>query len=176
MVTQGVLTEAALDYWIWQFWWFLPPFLVLFCVCLFLFFYFLPFSTSSSVFLLFPSCFFFSLFKLLNVCCLFCVIFLFCHFFSSSQLSVPIFFLFYSLPSLYFLFVYFLVSLVVSTETITSQIPVPHCLLFAQQTFSCCIFISLVPDFMVFDQEFVEVQLRNLLWWQSNFSEVLYSL
>jgi len=29
---------------------------------------------------------------------------------------------------------------------------------------------------MVFDQEFVEVQLRNLLRWQSNFSEALYSL
>jgi hypothetical protein len=103
------------------------------------------------VFLLFP-CLFSSLFELLNVCCLLCIIFLFCHFFSSSQLSVPIFFLLYSLPSLYFLFVYFLVSFVVSTETITSQIPVPHCLLlFAQQTFSYCIYIFLVPDFMVFD-------------------------
>jgi hypothetical protein len=56
------------------------------------------------------------------------------------------------------------------TETITSQISVSHCPHLFVQTFSCCILISLVPDFMVFDQEFVEVQLHNLLRWQSNFS------
>ena len=50
-----------------------------------------------------------------------------------------------------------------SAETITSQISVSHCHLRFVQTFSCCILISLVPDFMVADQEFVEVQLHNLL-------------
>jgi hypothetical protein len=86
--------------------------------------------------------------------------FLLHNFFSFSQISVFIFFLHYLLPYFHFLFVCFLVSLI-STETITSQIPVPHCHLCLAQTFSCCIVISLVPDFMVFDQESVEVQLHN---------------
>jgi phosphotransferase system glucose/maltose/N-acetylglucosamine-specific IIC component len=42
------------------------------------------------------------------------------HSFSSFQLSVPVFFLLYLISSFYFLLVYFLVYVVISTETITS--------------------------------------------------------
>jgi len=141
--------------------------------------YFYTFIYFLSFFLSFFLCFFYSLlvafshFELFNVVFAFSVslsLFLFYHSFPSSQLSVPIFFLLYLLPSFHLLFVDFLVSLVISTENISSQIPVPRCFLRFSQTFSCRIFISLVPDFMVFDQEFVEVHLHNLLRRHSNFS------
>jgi hypothetical protein len=158
------------------FWCFLPPFLVPLYIFAYLYtfiFFLFPFLPSfiPFLFLVLPLNFW----KFVACSVLFSR-FLFNHIFSSSQLSVSIFFLRYLLPSFHFLFVYFLVSFVISTETITSQILVPHCLLRFAQTFSCCVLTSLVPDFMVFDQEFVEVQLHNLLRRQSNFSEALYSL
>jgi hypothetical protein len=118
-------------------------------------------------------------FCLFVVCSVSFSLFLCHYFFSSSRLSASVLFLLYLLPSFPLLFVCFLVSLLLSTVTTTSRIPVSHCLLRFAETFSCCsILIFLVPDFMGFDQEFVEVQIHNSLRSQPNFSlkHLIYSL